>query len=253
MNRIVRKGEHRPRARPQAELPRAGAPLPGLKDWPARERPRERLMALGAAALSDAELLAVFLRTGHRGVHALDLARRLLSEFGTLSDLFQADWARGGRIAGLGPAKWASLRAALELSVRAGLEDLRDTPLMDHPEAAEGFLRQWLRFRPYEVFAALFLDAAHRLIACEELFRGTVNQTAVYPREVIRRSLDLNASALILVHNHPSGATEPSRADELLTQNLRKSLSSVGVEVLDHLIVAGPTCTSLARRGVFAL
>lgn len=224
-----------------------------ITDWPDHERPRERLLAHGARALSDAELLAIFLRTGSRGVNALDLARELLNRFGSLQALFQADLRQAGSVSGLGLAKWASLQAALELASRAGMEPLKDSPFMNHPEAAENFLRQWLRFRTYEVFVALFMDAAHRLIVCEELFRGTVNQTAVYPREVIRRCLDLNASAVIFAHNHPSGAAEPSRADEVLTSNLRKSLAGIGVEVLDHLIVAGPACTSLARRGCFAI
>jgi DNA repair protein RadC len=221
-----------------------------ITDWPAAERPRERLLAQGARALSDAELLAIFLRTGTRGLSALDLARQLLSQFGSL---MSASFAKTGKISGFGLAKWAGLQAALELASRAGLEALKEAPLMNRPEVAEAYLRQWLRFYPFEVFVALFMDASHRLIVCEELFRGTVNQTAVYPREVLRRSLELNASAVIFAHNHPSGAAEPSRADELLTENLRKSLASIGVEVLDHLIVAGPVCTSLARRGCFAL
>jgi DNA repair protein RadC len=224
-----------------------------IRNWPLAERPRERLLAQGAKALSDAELLAIFLRTGHRGQNALDLARKMLSEFGSLGALMNASFARASKVAGLGLAKWASLQAALELATRAGLEAMKDTPLMNRPEAAEAYLRQWLRFHPFEVFVALFMDNRHHLIVCEELFRGTVNQTAVYPREVVRRCLELNACAVIFAHNHPSGAAEPSRADEVLTENLRKSLASVGVEVLDHLIVAGPSCTSLARRGCFAL
>jgi DNA repair protein RadC len=224
-----------------------------ITDWPAAERPRERLLAQGAKALSDAELLAIFLRTGTRGQSALDLARKLLNEFGTLGALMNASFAKSGKVAGLGLAKWAGMQAALELASRAGLESLKEAPLMNRPEVAESYLRQWLRFYPFEVFVALFLNTSHHLIVCEELFRGTVNQTAVYPREIVRRCLELNASAVIFAHNHPSGAAEPSRADELLTENLRNSLSSIGVTVLDHLIVAGPICTSLARRGCFAL
>jgi DNA repair protein RadC len=224
-----------------------------IRDWPLAERPRERLLAQGSKALSDAELLAIFLRTGNRGQSALDLARSMLSEFGSLGTLMNASFAQASKVAGLGLAKWASLQAALELASRAGLEAMKDTPLMNRPETAETYLRQWLRFYPFEVFVALFMDNRHHLIVCEELFRGTVNQTAVYPREVVRRCLELNASAVIFAHNHPSGAAEPSRADEVLTENLRKSLATVGVEVLDHLIVAGPSCTSLARRGCFAL
>ena len=224
-----------------------------ITEWPTAERPRERLLAQGAKALSDAELLAIFLRTGTRGQSALDLARKLLNEFGSLGSLMSVSFEKSAKVAGLGLAKWAGLQAALELATRASLEPLKDQPLMSRPEAAEAYLRQWLRFYRFEVFVALFMDAAHRLIVCEELFRGTVNQTAVYPREVLRRCLDLNASAVIFAHNHPSGAAEPSRADELLTENLRKSLASIGVEVLDHLIIAGPTCTSLARRGCFAI
>lgn len=224
-----------------------------ITDWPSAERPRERLLAQGAKALSDAELLAIFLRTGTPGQSALDLARTLLNDFGSLGGLMSASFSKTSKVAGLGLAKWAGLQAALELASRAGMETLRETPLMNRPEVAEAYLRQWLRFYQFEVFVGLFLNASHHLIVCEELFRGTVNQTAVYPREIVRRCLDLNASAVIFAHNHPSGAAEPSRADELLTENLRKSLASIGVEVLDHLIVAGPVCTSLARRGCFAL
>ena len=224
-----------------------------ISDWPLAERPRERLLAVGAPALSDAELLAVFLRTGLKGQSAVDLARTLLKTHGSLSSLFSADFQTSKKMAGVGLAKWASLQAALELARRAGKERMKEGPLMNHPESVESYLRQWLRFRPFEVFVGLFLDSAHRLIECEELFRGTINQTAVYPREVIRRCLDLNAGAVIFAHNHPSGVAEPSRSDEVLTANLRRSLASIGVEMLDHLIIAGSECTSLARRGEFAI
>ncbi len=219
-----------------------------IRDWPVEQRPRERLLADGAAGLSDAELLAVLLRTGTPGKHAVELARELLAESGSLRALIDAQGATHG--ACLGPAKRAQLQAAVELARRSLREELRCRDTLASPAAVREFLALWLRDRRHEVFAALFLDAQNRLIAAEELFRGTLTQTAVYPREVARRALQLNSAALILAHNHPSGVAEPSAADRLLTQALKGALSQLDMPVLDHLIVAGNHCFSFAEAGL---
>ncbi|MCL4183720.1 MAG: DNA repair protein RadC, partial [Burkholderiaceae bacterium] len=214
-----------------------------IRDWPIEQRPRERLLAGGAGALSDAELLAVLLRTGTAGKHAVELARELLAESGGLRGLIRAESRAGpGGSPGLGPARRAQLQAAVELARRSLREELRSRDALASPTAVREFLTLWLRDRSHEVFAGLFLDAQNRLIAAEELFRGTLTQTAVYPREVARRALELNSAALILAHNHPSGVAEPSAADRLLTQALKAALSQLDVPVLDHLIVAGNRC-----------
>lgn len=219
-----------------------------ISDWPVAERPRERLRTAGAAGLTDAELLALVLRTGSRGVNAVDLARGLLARHGSLSALLAAprDAFAGD---GLGDAKWASLQAAVELARRSLQEELRRGVPLSSPAKVSEFLSLWLRDRPYEVFAALFLDAQNRLLAAEEMFRGTLSQTAVYPREVVRRALELNAASVIVAHNHPSGLAEPSAADDMLTRCLRTALAQLDVPVLDHLIVAGNRCYSFAERG----
>lgn len=221
-----------------------------IRDWPIEQRPRERLLAGGAAALSDAELLAVLLRTGTAGKHAVELARELLAECGGLHALVCADARGGARSPGLGPARRAQLQAAVELARRSLREELRSRDALASPAAVREFLALWLRDRGHEIFAGLFLDAQNRLIAAEELFRGTLTQTAVYPREVARRALELNSAALILAHNHPSGVAEPSAADRLLTQALKATLSQLDVPVLDHLIVAGNRCFSFAEAGL---
>jgi len=221
-----------------------------IRDWPIEQRPRERLLAGGATALSDAELLAVLLRTGTAGKHAVELARELLAECGGLRGLVCADARAGARNPGLGPARRAQLQAAVELARRSLREELRDRDALASPAAVRDFLALWLRDRGHEIFAGLFLDAQNRLIAAEELFRGTLTQTAVYPREVARRALELNSAALILAHNHPSGIAEPSAADRLLTQALKATLSQLDVPVLDHLIVAGNRCFSFAEAGL---
>lgn len=221
-----------------------------IRDWPIEQRPRERLLAGGATALSDAELLAVLLRTGTAGKHAVELARELLAECGGLRGLVCADARTGTRNPGLGPARRAQLQAAVELARRSLREELRDRDALASPAAVRDFLALWLRDRGHEIFAGLFLDAQNRLIAAEELFRGTLTQTAVYPREVARRALELNSAALILAHNHPSGIAEPSAADRLLTQALKATLSQLDVPVLDHLIVAGNRCFSFAEAGL---
>jgi DNA repair protein RadC len=217
-----------------------------IRDWPASERPRERLQSLGAAALSDAELVAVLFGTGARGESALDAARRLLARPGGL----QALLAAAPRLQGVGPVRAARLAASLELARRHYATALREREALTSPGAARRFLVAQLRDRPYEVFCCLFLDNRHRLLAFAELFRGTIDGASVHPREVIREALAHNAAALILAHNHPSGVAEPSQADELITRRLRDALALVDMRLLDHLIVAGPDTVSLAERGL---
>lgn len=218
--------------------------------WPVSERPRERLAAQGAAALSDAELLAVLLGTGTRGRSALDLGRAALAHCGGLGGLLSAGADVLVGVAGLGPARAAQLQAILELARRALREEVQREAVFSSPQSVRDYLRLTLARREHEVFVALFLDSQHRLIAAEELFRGTLTQTSVYPREIVKRALALNAGAVIFAHNHPSGVAEPSRSDELLTASLRQALGLVDVRVLDHLVVAGTATTSFAERGL---
>ena len=221
-----------------------------IKDWPEGERPRERLLAQGAQALSDAELVAVFLRTGTAGRSALDLGRDALARFGGLSGLLAARPDQLSELAGLGPAKSAQLQAVLELARRSLREEVQRDTVLSSPGKVRDYLRMTLGGREHEVFVALFLDAQNRLLVADELFRGTLTQTSVYPREVVKRALAVNAGAVIFAHNHPSGIAEPSRSDELLTAALKQALGLVDVRVLDHLIVAGNGTTSLAERGL---
>ncbi len=222
-----------------------------ITDWPADERPRERLLAQGATALSDAELLAIFLRVGLPGKSAVDLARELIGRFGGLNRLFAATRGEFSAVPGMGPAKYAQLQAVLEMARRALAEELRTGAAFGSPGAVRDYLRLHLAGLPHEVFYALWLDAQHRLLAAEELFRGTLTQTSVFPREVVKRALAHNAAAVILAHNHPSGVAEPSPADELLTRELRQTLALVDVRVLDHFIVAGQAQPlSFAERGL---
>lgn len=220
-----------------------------ISDWPVAERPRERLLALGAAALSDAELLAVFLRTGVRGKTAVDIARELLARFGGLGGLLEAGRAAQD-VKGLGAAKAAQLAAVLEVARRCLGEELRSGTALASPAAVRDYLRLALGAREHEVFVVLFVDAQHRVIRCDELFRGTLTQTSVYPREIVKAALGANAAAVIFAHNHPSGVAQPSQADELLTRQLREALALVDVKVLDHFIVAGNQCLSFAERGL---
>jgi DNA repair protein RadC len=221
-----------------------------IKDWPEGERPRERLVALGAQALSDAELIAVILGTGTAGRSALDLGREALARFGGLSGLLASGPEQLGSIDGLGPAKSAQLQAVLELARRSLREEMRQSPALSSPDKVRDFLRMTLAHREHEVFVALFLDSQNRLLTTDELFRGTLTQTSVYPREVVKRALAVNAGAVIFAHNHPSGVAEPSRSDELLTASLKQALALVDVRVLDHLIVAGNRTVSFAERGL---
>ncbi len=221
-----------------------------ISDWPEAERPREKLLARGPQALSDAELLAIFLRTGTAGKTAVDLARELLTRFGGLRPLLTADARAMCDAPGLGPAKYAQLAAALEMGRRHLGEKLARGAALESTADTRRYLESRLRDLPYEVFCCLFLDNRHRVLAFEELFRGTLNGTAVYPREIVKRALSHNAAAVILVHNHPSGVAEPSRADETLTDRLREALTLVDVRLLDHLVVGDGETVSFSERGL---
>ena len=221
-----------------------------IRDWPAGERPREKLLRHGPGMLSDAELLAIFLRTGLRGKTAVDLARELLAAFGSLRALLDADRTAFCAHAGLGDAKFAQLQAILEMARRHLQEQLSREDALENPDTTRRFLTARLRHLPHEVFACLFLDNRHRVIAFEELFRGTIDGASVHPREVVRRVLHFNAAAVILAHNHPSGVPEPSRADVQLTRRLVDALALVDVRVLDHFIVGEGSGVSFAERGL---
>ncbi|HRM49571.1 MAG TPA: DNA repair protein RadC [Alicycliphilus sp.] len=234
-----------------------------LKDLPFDAQPREKLLARGPAALSDAELLAILLRTGMAGKGVLQLAQELLDEprrdaggritgggFGGMAGLLHAGAADLARIKGLGPAKRAELVAVLELARRALAQQLREREVFGTPGAVKHYLQLHLAARAHEVFAVLFLDSQNRLLAMEELFRGTLTQTSVYPREVVLRALQHQAAAVVLAHNHPSGSVQPSRADEALTQTLKAALALVDVRVLDHVIVAPGVALSMAEQGL---
>ena len=221
-----------------------------LKDIPADARPREKLLAQGAAALADAELIALLLRTGLQGVPVLTLAQQMLDHFGGLAGLLHTDAERLKQVKGLGPAKRAEVAAVLELARRAVLEQLAQRPVFETPAQVKHYVQLQLGALAHEVFAVLFLDAQHRLLHYEEMFRGSLTQTSVYPREVVKRKLELNAAALIFAHNHPSGRAEPSRADEHLTQTLKSALALVDVRVLDHLVVGRGAVISFAERGL---
>lgn len=220
-----------------------------IRHWPAAERPREKLLDQGAAMLSDAELLAIFLRTGVAGQSAVDLARHLLLAFGGLRALLEADQPTFVGHPGLGPAKFALLQAVLEMARRHLAERLRRDSALESPQAVRDYLKALLRHEPHEVFGCLFLDAKHRVLAFEALFQGSIDSASVYPRQVVKRALAHNAAALILTHNHPSGVAEPSQADRLLTQRLKEALALVDVRVLDHFIVGDGDPLSMAEYG----
>lgn len=221
-----------------------------IVDWPEGDRPREKLLARGASALSDAELLAIFLRTGMVGKSAVDLARELLGKYGSLTRLFAAQQDDFCATKGMGPAKFVQLQAVLEMSRRALQEELQRGDALSSPRAVRDYLQLLLAGRQQEVFLVLFLDTQHRVIAYEELFHGTLSQTSVYPREVVKRALFHNAAAVILAHNHPSGVAEPSQADQLLTNALKQALALVDVRVLDHFVVAMGDVLSFAEQGL---
>ncbi len=221
-----------------------------IRDWPLDERPREKLLRLGPQALSEAELIAILLRTGVRGRSALDVARDLLVQFGSLRGLLTTDYAALCAIPGLGPARYAALQSGLELARRHFQELMRVGPALTNPRATRDFLRMRLRDLPHEVFCCVYLDNRHRVIGFEELFRGTIDGASVHPREVVKHALARNAAAVILAHNHPSGICEPSQADEIITRRLKEALGVVDIRLLDHLIVGDDRCESLAERGL---
>ncbi|MEO5733518.1 MAG: DNA repair protein RadC [Rubrivivax sp.] len=221
-----------------------------MKDLPADQRPREKLLARGAAALADTELLALLLRTGYRGTGVVSFAQAVLQACGGFAGLLQASPETLKNIKGLGPAKRAELLAVAEMARRALAQQMQAAPAFENPAHVKDYLALHLSGRPQEVFAVLFLDSQHRLLKLEELFHGTLAQTSVYPREVVRRALALNAAAVVLAHNHPSGVAEPSRADEFLTQTLKSALQLVDVRVLDHIVVGQGQVVSMAERGM---
>jgi DNA repair protein RadC len=221
-----------------------------ITDWPEGERPREKLLDRGAASLSDAELLAIFWRTGVAGKSAVDLARELLTRFGNLTQLFATSEADFCAVHGMGRAKFVQFQAVMEMSRRALKEELHRGDALNSPRVVRDYLQLLLGGRHQEVFLVLFLDTQHRVIASEELFHGTLSQTSVYPREVVKRALAHNAAAVILAHNHPSGVTEPSQSDKLLTDALKQALNLVDVRVLDHFVVAAGQTLSFAEKGL---
>lgn len=220
-----------------------------ITDWPEGERPREKLLHKGPASLSDAELLAIFLRTGVTGKSAVDLARELRGRYDSLSRLFAAELDDFCAVSGIGPAKYVQLQAVWELARRALAEQAHEKEVLGSPQAVRDYLRLSLGSLPYEVFAIVLLDAQNRLLAMDELFRGTLTQTSVYPREVVKLALRHNAASIILAHNHPSGVAEPSQADRQLTQHLREALALVDVRVLDHFVVTASRVCSFAESG----
>ena len=221
-----------------------------ISDWPAAERPRERLLSNGAVNLSDAELLAILLRTGLRGGSAVDRARELLGAFGDLRCLLDASVVQACQARGLGKATYAQLQAALELARRYLFSRLCRGQVLGSPEEVRQYLQLKLRCLEHEVFACLYLDNQHAVIGYEELFRGTIDGASVYPREVVKRCLAFNAAAVIFAHNHPSGIAEPSQADQRLTQRLKAALGTVDIRVLDHFVVGDTDAVSFAERGM---
>ncbi len=219
-------------------------------DWPEDERPREKLLEKGAVALTDAELLAIVLRTGTRGRSALDLARDLLKSFHSLRKLISADRQRFCREPGLGPVRFAELQAAAEIARRQLSETMRAGPSLASPRITRDFLSARLRDLEHEVFCCLYLDKRHRLIQFEELFRGTIDGASVHPREVVKLALQRNSAAVIIAHNHPSGVAEPSHADELITQRVKEALALVDIRLLDHIIIGDGAAVSFAERGL---
>lgn len=221
-----------------------------IKSWPADDRPREKLLAKGAGALSDSELLAIFLRVGVRGKSAVDLARSLLQEFGSLQGLFGAELAAFAKIPGMGPAKFVQLQAVMEMARRALAETMSESDCLSSPQAVRNYLRIQLQSLGHEVFVGIFLNARNQVIAAETLSEGTLTQTSVFPREIVKRALTHNAAAVIFAHNHPSGSTEPSQADRHLTRALAEALRTIDIRVLDHFVVAPGRILSFAEQGL---
>lgn len=236
---------------PEAKArPRPGPALNSIKSWPAGERPREKLLAKGAGSLSDAELLAIFLRHGVQGRSAVDLGRELLCTFGSIRGVMSADMSSFCDVRGMGKSRYALLQAVLELARRQLYENLQRESTLTSANLTRDYVRARLRHLSREVFLCLFLDSQHRVIAEEELFQGTLDGSMVHPREVVRRCLHHNAGAIIFVHNHPSGVAEPSQADISITRRLKQALELVGVRALDHLVVGDSEVVSLAERGM---
>ncbi len=221
-----------------------------IKEWPATEQPREKLINQGAEALSDAELLAIFLRTGVKGCSAVDLGRDMVRHFGDIRGVMQADIGEFCAMPGLGETKYAQLQAALEMGRRYLAVEIQRGDVLDSPEATRKYLRLKLGHLPHEVFACLFLDNQHQIIRFEEIFRGTIDGANVYPRDIVKRSLELDAKAVIFAHNHPSGIAEPSQADRALTERLQRALGLVEIRVLDHFIVGDGQPASFAELGL---
>jgi DNA repair protein RadC len=221
-----------------------------ITDWPAGERPREKLMRQGVATLSDAELLAIFLRVGVAGKSAVDLARDLLQRFGSLNGIFAASESMICEVRGMGPSKYVQLQAIFEMSRRALVEEMQGADALSSPRQVRDYLCLRLGGLKREVFMVLFLDAQNRVVAQEELFSGTLTQTSVYPREVVKRALHHNAASVIFAHNHPSGVAQQSRADEMLTDALKQALALVDIRTLDHIVVAGNSSLSFAEQGL---
>lgn len=221
-----------------------------ISDWPAQERPREKLLAKGAASLSDAELLAIFLRTGRQGKTAVDLSRELLTEFGGLRSMIEADPSTFCQTKGLGLAKYSQIQAAIELGKRYLEENLGKKDILSSPDDTKNFLIAQLRAYPHEVFACLFLDNRHQIISFDKMFKGTIDGASVYPREVVKQALARNAAAVIFAHNHPSGIAEPSLADKNITRRLQDALKLVDIRVLDHFIIGDNTAVSFAELGL---
>jgi len=221
----------------------------GIKDWPEGEGPREKLLLDGAQQLSDAELLAVLLRVGLKGLSAVELARMMISEFGGLRSLLTASQAQVCRLDGIGPVKYAQLQAAVEIGKRISQENLKRGKILSDPDLTRDYLMRQLRDRAYEVFAILLLDSQHRVIQFVELFRGTINSASVYPREVVSLVLEKKAAAVIVCHNHPSGVAEPSAADRRITERLKQALQTIDVSLLDHMVIGDQEIVSFAERG----
>jgi len=221
-----------------------------ITDWPAAERPREKLLEQGVETLSDAELLAIFLRVGVTGKSAVDLARDLLTQFGSLNGIFAAPLNELTQVNGIGTSKYTQLQAIFEMSRRALNEQMQVKDILSSPQQVRDYLCLKLGNLMREVFVVLFLDAQNRIVTTEEMFSGTLTQTSVYPREVVKRALHHNAAGVIFAHNHPSGIAQQSQADELLTQQLKQALALVDIRVLDHFIVAGNTTLSFSEHGL---
>lgn len=221
-----------------------------IQQWIIQDRPREKLLRLGGGALSDAELLAIFLRTGVSGCNAVELAQRLLTQFGSLRDLLNASKTQFCSAKGLGQAKYAQLQAVLEMSKRYLAEPLKRNRAMQSARQTKSFLISELRDEPNEVFAVLFLDSQHRLIQFKKLFFGTINAASVYPRVIVQHALELNAGAIILSHNHPSGVSQPSQADKYITQRIVQTMDLIDVTVLDHIVIGDGHCESFAEQGL---